>query len=151
MRGALDEGRVHVVGRRGIGHAWREVVDDTSALPGCSIEAEAGVAQVDGADTHGARGTAGRVLGRDGHTTTPLAGRGAAVAGAVVVVLKPAVVIRTGPQTVSRLASRDAASHDLDLFDVVDAISRLGVLRPSRSAGEQEQTHETRIDTLGLM
>jgi hypothetical protein len=48
--------------------------------------------------------------------------------------LEPAVVICTGPQTVSRLASRDAASHDLDLFDVVDAIGRLGILQPLGSA-----------------
>jgi hypothetical protein len=126
-------GRVHVVGRRGIGHAWRQVVDDAGALPGCRVEAETRVAQVDGADTHGARGAASCVLGRNGHTATPLAGRGAAVAGTIIVMLEPAVVICTGPQTVSRLASRDAASHDLDLLDVVDAIRRLGVLPPSRS------------------
>lgn len=130
LRGALDEGGIHVVGRRRIRHAWGQVVDDAGTLPGCGVEAETGVAQIDGTDTHGARGTAGCVLGRDGHTTTPLAGRGAAVAGAIIVVLKPAVVVCTGPQTVSRLASRDAVSHDLDLFDVVDAIGRLGVLQP---------------------
>jgi len=134
LRGALGEGGVHVVVGRGIGHAWWQVVDDAGALPGCSVEAETRVAQVDGTDAHGARGAAGSVLGRDGHTTTPLTGRGAAVAGSIVVVLEPAVIICTGSQTVSRLASRNAASHDLDLFDVVDAIGRLGVLRPSKSA-----------------
>lgn len=131
LRGALQLGRAHVVGRN-IGHARRQVVDDAGTLPVCSVETETGVAQVDGADAHGARGAASCVLRRNGHTTTPLAGRSAAVAGSIIVVLESAVVVGTGPQTVSRLASRDASSHDLDLFDVVDAIGRLGVLGLSR-------------------
>lgn len=149
-RGALQLGRAHVVGRD-IGHARRQVVDDAGALPVCSVEAETGVAQVDRADAHGARGAASCVLRRNGHTTTPLAGRSAAVAGSIVVVLESAVVVGTGPQTVSRLASRDASSHDFDLFDVVDAIGRLGVLPSSRLAGQLEQVSTTRLLTLGLM
>lgn len=135
---------------RDIGHARRQVVDDAGALPVCSVEAETRVAHIDGADAHGARGAASCVLGRNGHTTTPLAGRGAAVAGSIIVVLQSAVVVGTGPQTVSRLASRDASSHDLDLFDVVDAIGRLGVLRPSRLAGQLERPSSTGPTHLGL-
>ena len=151
LRRALNLGNRHAVGRRGIGHAWRQVVDDASALPVRSVEAETGVAQVDGADAHGARGAASCVLRRNGHTASPLAGRSAAVAASIIVVLQPAVVISTGPQAVSRLASRDAASHDLDLFDVVDAIGRLGVLRESRLAGQLGGRMETGTLTLGLM